>query len=85
MSFCQVVLDRNLVESIKEDPWQLGWNKTVVRHEQKWPEDPVPLPFNDPDPQVSLPTDYSRPSLTQIGLDASHGGAPMACPGKILI
>ncbi|KAF9639304.1 hypothetical protein BFW01_g11110 [Lasiodiplodia theobromae] len=74
MSFCQVVLDRNLVEAIKDDPWQLGWNKTVMRHEQNWPEDPVPLPFNDPDPQVWMPVTEDRPWHAQIHRDAFYYG-----------
>ncbi|KAL0260713.1 hypothetical protein SLS55_004403 [Diplodia seriata] len=77
MTFCQVVLKRSLVESVKDDPWHLGWDKIVKEHQQKWPEDPLPFPFNDPDPQVWMPVTEARPWHAQIHRDAfSYGQTP---------
>ena len=55
MCFCQVVLKRSLVDSVVKDPYHLGWTEKVEKHKQRFPKDPLPFPFNDPDPQVSYP------------------------------
>ena len=54
MTFCQVELLNSLVELVPADPWHLGWGKIVAKHKAKFPNDPLPFPFNDPDPQVSV-------------------------------
>lgn len=54
MAFCQVVLKRTLVENVKNDPYDLGWAEKVAEHKKTAPADPLPFPFNDPDPQASM-------------------------------
>jgi hypothetical protein len=54
MAFCQVVLKRSLVDEVKNDPYGLGWDIKVAEHKKTSPADPLPFPFNDPDPQVSI-------------------------------
>ena len=52
MAFCQIVLKRSLVENVINDPYDLGWTEKVKEHKKRFPKDPLPFPFNDPDPQV---------------------------------
>lgn len=52
MTFCQIVLDRSLVDNVVNDPFNLGWKAKVEKHRERHPEDPLPFPFNDLDPQV---------------------------------
>ena len=53
MTFCQIVLKKSLLDSIRSDPYHLGWKEIVEKHEKKYPQDVLPIPFNDYDPQVS--------------------------------
>ncbi|KAI9737862.1 MAG: hypothetical protein M1834_009232 [Cirrosporium novae-zelandiae] len=77
MAFCQVVLKRSLVDNIKNDPYNLGWIKKVKEHKEKAPNDPLPFPFNDPDPQCYFPLSESHPWHTQIHRDAfGYGEVP---------
>ena len=52
MTFCQIVLKKTLIDEVVKDPWGLGWTQIVKEHKEKFPWDPLPFPFNDPDPQV---------------------------------
>lgn len=52
MTFCQIVLKDELLNEIKNDPYGLGWDKIVEKHMKYYPEDLLPIPFHDPDPQV---------------------------------
>jgi pyranose oxidase len=42
----------------------------VKKHQQDHPNDPLPFPFNDPDPQIYTPLSESHPWHTQIHRDA---------------
>lgn len=52
MTFCQIVLKQSLVDSVINDPYKLGWADKVRKHKKKHPTDPLPFPFDDPDPQA---------------------------------
>ena len=45
VTLCQVVLKKSLIESVWGDP-------RCKEQSQKFPKDPLRIPFNDPDPQV---------------------------------
>jgi hypothetical protein len=45
VALCQVVLKKSLIESVWDDP-------RCKEHSQKFPKDPLRIPFNDPSPQV---------------------------------
>ena len=45
VSLCQVILKKSLIESVWDDP-------RCKEHFQKFPNDQLRVPFNDPDPQV---------------------------------
>ena len=49
MAFCQIVLNQKLVDSIKDRP---EWEEKVTEHKKKNLQDPIPIPFDDPTPQV---------------------------------
>ena len=49
MAFCQIVLLQELVDSIEPNP---EWKKKVDHYKAKNPEDPIPIPLDDPTPQV---------------------------------
>jgi pyranose oxidase len=76
MTFCQIVLDASLINSVPKDPYHLKWWAEEVRqHEAKFPHDPISIPFHDPDPQVTTPFTKEHPWHTQIHRDAFSYGA----------
>ncbi|KAH7123367.1 hypothetical protein B0J13DRAFT_589222 [Dactylonectria estremocensis] len=86
MAFCQVVLNRKLVDSVKSDPYNLGWAKKVKQHEQKFKHDPLPFPFNDPDPQCYFPLSEKYPWHTQIHRDAfGYGQVPPSVDQRLIV
>ncbi|PSS38000.1 hypothetical protein PHLCEN_2v183 [Hermanssonia centrifuga] len=76
MTFCQVVLDASLINSVDENPWNLPWWAAKVdAHKERFPEDPIHIPFRDPEPQVTTPFTEDHPWHTQIHRDAFSYGA----------
>lgn len=71
MSFCQIVLKQNLVDAILDDP---RFTDRVIEHRELNPHDPVPIPEEDPEPQVWIPVSEGRPWHCQIHRDAFHYG-----------
>ena len=53
MTFCQIVLSRALVEEVNHSH-NPEWEEKVKKHHERFPFDPLPFPFNDPDPQVQI-------------------------------
>lgn len=49
MAFCQIVLNQKLVDSIER---RREWKEKVTQHKVKNLQDPIPIPFDDPTPQV---------------------------------
>ena len=49
MAFCQIVLKQTIVDAIEKDP---RWKQRVEEHKRKFPIDPIPIPIDDPTPQV---------------------------------
>jgi hypothetical protein len=53
-------LEKKFIDDIKDapkhDPYKQddNWTKNIMEHFDKYPNDPVTFPFNDPDPQVSF-------------------------------
>lgn len=67
MSFCQVMLKRNLINDVRKNPYHLDWWATKVKeHTDRYPEDPIPIPFRDPEPQVTTPLTEEHPWHTQV-------------------
>ncbi|KAB8202115.1 hypothetical protein BDV34DRAFT_215768 [Aspergillus parasiticus] len=102
MCFCQIVLKKKWVRAVAEkdyNPYQddgvkrkkwakakEGWNEKVQKHKKEFKEDPIPFPFDDMDPQVTLPLDSAHPWHTQIHRDAfSYGAAPPAIDKRTIV
>ena len=49
MAFCQIVLKQEIIDDIEKDS---RWTKKIEEHKRKNPEDPIPIPIDDPTPQV---------------------------------
>ncbi|KAF5636765.1 pyranose 2-oxidase [Fusarium tjaetaba] len=79
MAFCQVVLDRTLVSSVRDE-------EVVKSHTADHENDPLPFPFNDPDPQVYFPLSEKYPWHTQIHRDAfGYGEVPSNIDQRLVV
>ncbi|KAF7342404.1 GMC oxidoreductase [Mycena venus] len=78
MTFCQIVLKRELVDDIpkKLEEKPKWWKDAVEAHKKEHPLDLLPIPFHDPEPQVRIAVSKTRPWHAQIHRDAfSYGEA----------
>ncbi|OBZ66463.1 Pyranose 2-oxidase [Grifola frondosa] len=76
MAFCQVMLKDQLIRNVPTNPYKLPWwDGKVDRHARTYPNDPIPIPFRDPEPQVTSPLSADYPWHTQIHRDAFSYGA----------
>jgi pyranose oxidase len=71
VAFCQIVLHQDLVDAIEADE---RFADRVRQHAKSRPHDPVPIPSDDPEPQVWIPVSEDRPWHCQIHRDAFHYG-----------
>jgi pyranose oxidase len=71
VAFCQVALKQRIVDVIARDQ---RFAEKVGAHLQKYPHDPIPVPSNDPVPQVWIPVSEDRPWHCQVHRDAFHYG-----------
>lgn len=71
IAFCQIVLKRSIVDDIWTNP---KYAEAVERHHERYPCDPLPIPFHDPEPQVTIPYTPDHPWHTQIHRDAFSYG-----------
>lgn len=86
MSFCQIILRSDLVDKVKNDPYHLGWDPIVQAHEHKAPNDPLPFPFNDPDPQCYFPLSEKYPWHNQIHRDSfGYGEVPGTIDQRVVV
>lgn len=89
MAFCQVVLKRDLVEDIGKNLAQKPewWRNAVQDHLDKYGDvDPLPIPFKDPEPQVTIPASQARPWHTQIHRDAfSYGEVGPKVDSRVVV
>jgi len=86
MAFCQVVLKRSLVNVVENNSYKLGWGDKVKKHHEKHPNDPLPFPFNDPDPQCYFPFSETHPWHTQIHRDAfGYGEVPQTIDQRLVV
>ncbi|MDQ4144631.1 MAG: pyranose oxidase [Actinomycetota bacterium] len=83
MSFAQIVLKQDIVDSILDHP-QFG--DRVQEHRRSNPADPVPIPTRDPEPQVWIPVSEDRPWHCQIHRDAFHyGDVALNVDGRLIV
>jgi pyranose oxidase len=80
MAFCQVIMKQELIDSVNlNDP-------RVIAHKRNYPNDPLPIPFNDPEPQLMIPYSTEFPWHVQVHRDAfSYGDVgPKADPRVVV-
>ncbi|KAJ5809466.1 uncharacterized protein N7503_001684 [Penicillium pulvis] len=83
MCFSQIVLKDNLVRELQTRNWE---SEECDDHRKKHPEDILGIPYDDLDPQVSLPFLPSKPWHTQIHRDAfSYGAVPPAIDKRTIV
>ncbi|KAH6609091.1 Pyranose 2-oxidase [Trichoderma cornu-damae] len=87
MAFCQVVLKKSLVEKVKEHHLRHPhWKELADKHKEKFPADPVPIPFNDPDPQLYFPYTPDSPWHGQVHRDAfGYGEVPPTVDQRLVV
>ncbi|KAI0689662.1 putative pyranose oxidase [Cytidiella melzeri] len=87
LAFCEIVLRQGIVDRIgdlKDKPrW---WQDAVKAHQAAHKDDPLPIPFQDPEPQVNIPTSENFPWHAQIHRDAfSYGEAGPRADSRIVV
>ncbi|KAI2469977.1 hypothetical protein F4781DRAFT_392449 [Annulohypoxylon bovei var. microspora] len=92
MTFCQIALKQSLVERVSRDP---GWldtpNDSTIRdavedHQKRHPDDPLPFPFDDLDPNIYTPFSEAYPWHTQIHRDAfGYGEIPAGLDQRLVV
>jgi len=87
MAFCQIVLLRDLVEDVGNPVGKPDWwNDAVAAHKAKNPNDPLAIPFLDPEPQVTIPATKEHPWHTQIQRDAfSYGEVGPQVDARVVV
>ncbi|KAI0521681.1 hypothetical protein F5B22DRAFT_547346 [Xylaria bambusicola] len=79
MSVCQVVLRNNIIEAAWDDP-------RCKEHHEKYPEDVLRIPYNDPSPQITTPVSKEFPWHTQIQRDPFHHNTiPTAIDPRLIL
>ncbi len=83
VAFCQIVLHQRLVDQVEQEE---RFADKVRAHRKRNPDDPVPLPADDPEPNVWIPVGEQRPWHCQIHRDAFHYGgvAPNVDPRLVV-
>jgi pyranose oxidase len=71
MAFTQIVLRQDHVDQILEDQ---RFAQQIRDYRERHPEDPIPIPERDAEPQVWIPVSEERPWHCQIHRDAFHYG-----------
>lgn len=69
VAFCQVVLHKDLVERVVTDP---RFAERVATHRSGRPDDAVPIPPDDLDPNAWIPVSQDRPWHCQIHRDLPY-------------
>lgn len=80
IAFCQVILSKKIVDQMETDP------RFADARKRKHPLDPLPLPMDDPSPNIWIPVSEGRPWHCQITKDAFHYGAlPVNLDDRLIV
>lgn len=88
-TFLQIVLKKEYIDSIPtEEPFgDYEHSKgAILRHKIRYENDPLPIPFTDPEPQVTLPYSSDDPWHVQIHRDAfSYGEVGPRADSRVVV
>ena len=83
MTFCQIVLAQSIVDDLPTDP---RFADKIRAYRTKSPQDPIPIPINDPAPRLTIPVSDGRPWHAQIHRDAfAYGGLPPNVDERLIV
>lgn len=83
IAFCQIVLRKEIVDAIWKNP---EFKEKVEAHHKRYPRDPLPIPFSDPEPQVMIPFTPGAPWHCQVHRDAfSYGDVGPRADSRIVV
>ena len=88
MTFCQVVMKRELVDKLKgpEGEYYKRFREKIDPHRRDHKEDPLGIPFDDLDPQATIPVSTKFPWHAQIQRDAfSYGAVPLGVDKRVIV
>ncbi|KZT31414.1 pyranose oxidase [Sistotremastrum suecicum HHB10207 ss-3] len=85
MAFCQIMLYRELINKVRDKP-EPEWKARVEEHIKEHPLDPIAMPFDEPEPQVTSPVHVDHPWHTQIHRDAfSYGKVGATIDSRVVV
>ncbi|KAF9230889.1 pyranose 2-oxidase [Melanogaster broomeanus] len=83
LAFCQIVLKREIIEYIETAN---EFKELVAAHRKKYPNDPLPIPFSDPEPQVMIPYSRDHPYHVQVHHDAfTYGDVGPRADARVVV
>ncbi|XP_072051278.1 uncharacterized protein [Amphiura filiformis] len=80
ITFTQVVMKQSLIDSVETDQRFAG---SAKEHREKYPQDPLPFKFSDPDPQLYIPVSEARPWHSQV--NTAYGNAQSHIDSRIVV
>ncbi|TFK62261.1 pyranose 2-oxidase [Pluteus cervinus] len=85
LAFCQVVMTPEMIDSITNST-NADWQRRIAIHKASHPTDPLPIPFNDPEPQVMIPYTTDFPWHCQVHRDAfSYGDVGPRADARVVV
>ncbi|MFE5681559.1 GMC oxidoreductase, partial [Streptomyces erythrochromogenes] len=82
-TFCQVTLLQSLIGQATTSE---HFSSQLLAYRERFPDDELPIPDDDPDPNVWIPVTEGRPWHAQINRDSFHyGDIPPHVDGRLIV